>query len=246
VTIDPEVEAEHVEAIKAWRAARDNEAFETALARLREVAATDENLVPATIALAKAGGTVGEWAGALRDVFGEYRAPTGVSGVVAKPGAEMEAVRAEVRDVAARTGGPIRLLVGKPGLDGHSNGAEQIAVAARDAGMEVVYQGIRLTPDEIAAAAGDEDVDVVGLSILSGSHLSLVPETVQRLRDAGITAPVVVGGIIPDADRAKLEAAGVARVYTPKDYKLAAIMHDIAQLAAERRTTPQAGVTTGR
>jgi (2R)-ethylmalonyl-CoA mutase len=246
VTIDPEVEAGHVAAIERWRAERDNDAYETALANLRAVAATNENLVPATIALAKAGGTVGEWSGALREVFGEYRAPTGVSGVVAKPGAEMEAVREEVRDVAARTGGPIRLLVGKPGLDGHSNGAEQIAVAARDAGMEVVYQGIRLTPDEIAAAASDEDVDVVGLSILSGSHLSLVPETVRRLRAAGVNAPVVVGGIIPDADRAKLEAAGVARVYTPKDYKLAAIMHDIARLAAERRTTPQAGVTTGR
>jgi len=246
VTIDPEVEAEHVAAVEQWRAERDNNAYEAALARLREVAATNDNLVPATIALAKAGGTVGEWAGALRDVFGEYRAPTGVSGVVAKPGAEMAAVRDEVRDLAARTGGPIRVLVGKPGLDGHSNGAEQIAVAARDAGMEVVYQGIRLTPDEIAAAARDEDVDVVGLSILSGSHLSLVPETVQRLRAAGVNAPVVVGGIIPDADRAKLEAAGVARVYTPKDYKLAAIMHDIARLAAERRTTPQAGVTTGR
>jgi (2R)-ethylmalonyl-CoA mutase len=246
VTIDPAVEAAQITAIEEWRSTRDNDAYEAALARLREVAATNENLVPATIALAKAGGTVGEWAGALREVFGEYRAPTGVSGVVAKPGAEMEAVREEVRAVAARTGGPIRLLVGKPGLDGHSNGAEQIAVAARDAGMEVVYQGIRLTPAEIAAAARDEDVDVVGLSILSGSHLSLVPETVQLLRASGVTAPVVVGGIIPDADRAKLEAAGVARVYTPKDYKLAAIMHDIALLAAERRTTPQAGVATGR
>jgi (2R)-ethylmalonyl-CoA mutase len=246
VTIDPAVEREHVAAIEQWRAERDNDAFEAALTNLRAVAATNENLVPATIALARAGGTVGEWAGALREVFGEYRAPTGVSGVVAKPGAEMEVVRAEVREIAARTGGPIRLLVGKPGLDGHSNGAEQIAVAARDAGMEVVYQGIRLTPDEIAAAASDEDVDVVGLSILSGSHLSLVPETVERLRAAGVNAPVVVGGIIPDADRAQLEAAGVARVYTPKDYKLAGIMRDIARLAAERRTTPQAGVVTGR
>jgi (2R)-ethylmalonyl-CoA mutase len=155
-------------------------------------------------------------------------------------------VRTEVRDVAARTGGPIRLLVGKPGLDGHSNGAEQIAVAARDAGIEVVYQGIRLTPAEIAAAARDEDVDVVGLSILSGSHLALVPETIGALRDAGVDAPVVVGGIIPDADRAQLEAFGVAKVYTPKDYRLAAIMHDIAALAAQRRSSPQAEVTTGR
>jgi (2R)-ethylmalonyl-CoA mutase len=219
---------------------------DAAVAELRRVAATTANLVPATVALAKAGGTVGEWAGALRDVFGEYRAPTGVSAVAVRPGAEMEGVRAHVQAVAARTGGPIRLLVGKPGLDGNSNGAEQIAVAARDAGMEVVYQGIRLTPAEIAAAARDEDVDVVGLSILSGSHLDLVPETVRALRDQGVDAPVVVGGIIPDADRARLEAMGVARVYTPKDYRLAAIMRDIADLVAARRSSPQAGVTTSR
>src|SRR5207237_10466857 len=164
---------------------------------LRRVAETTENLVPPTIALAKAGGTVGEWAGALREVFGEYRAPTGVSAVAVRPGAEMEDVRRHVQAVAARTGGPIRLLVGKPGLDGHSNGAEQIAVAARDAGMEVVYQGIRLTPEQIAATARDEDVDVVGLSILSGSHLELVPEIVRLLRSEGVDAAVVVGGIIP-------------------------------------------------
>jgi (2R)-ethylmalonyl-CoA mutase len=246
VTIDTAIEVEHVEAIQKWRAERDQAACDVALSRLREIAATNENLVPATIAFAKAGGTVGEWAGALREVFGEYRAPTGVSGVAVKPGADMESVRAEVKGVADRTGGPIRLLVGKPGLDGHSNGAEQIAVAARDAGIEVVYQGIRLTPGEIAAAARDEDVDVVGLSILSGSHLALVPETVAALRAAGVDAPVVVGGIIPDADRAQLEAMGVAKVYTPKDYRLAAIMHDIAFLAAERRSSPQAEVTNGR
>ncbi len=246
VTIDPAVQREQADAIKAWRSARDQAAVERALEELRRVAATTENLVPATIALAKAGGTVGEWAGALREVFGEYRAPTGVNAVAVRPGAEMEAVRTHVQAVAARTGGPIRLLVGKPGLDGHSNGAEQIAVAARDAGMEVVYQGIRLTPAEIAAAARDEDVDVVGLSILSGSHLDLVPETVRALRDLGVDAPVVVGGIIPDADRAQLEAMGVARVYTPKDYRLAAIMRDIAELAAARRSSPQAGVATSR
>jgi (2R)-ethylmalonyl-CoA mutase len=246
VTIDTAIEAEHVEAIQKWRAERDQAACDAALSLLREIAATNENLVPATIAFAKAGGTVGEWAGALREVFGEYRAPTGVGGVAVKPGADMESVRAEVKEVADRTGGPIRLLVGKPGLDGHSNGAEQIAVAARDAGIEVVYQGIRLTPGEIAAAARDEDVDVVGLSILSGSHLALVPETVAALRAAGVDAPVVVGGIIPDADRAQLEAMGVAKVYTPKDYRLAAIMHDIASLAAERRSSPQAEVTNSR
>ncbi len=246
VTVDPQAEHEQVAALEAWRAERDDEAADAALAELRRVAATKENLVPATIAFAKAGGTVGEWAGALREVFGEYRAPTGVNAVAVKPGAEMESVRDEVRAVAASTGGPIRLLVGKPGLDGHSNGAEQIAVAARDAGIEVVYQGIRLTPAEIAAAARDEDVDVVGLSILSGSHLALVPETVKLLRDEGVDAPVVVGGIIPDADRAQLEAMGVARVYTPKDYKLAMIMHDIAQLAASRRSSPQAGLANSR
>jgi (2R)-ethylmalonyl-CoA mutase len=245
VTINPEVEREQGEAIKQWRAGRDPGAVDAAMRELRRVAATPENLVPATIELARAGGTVGEWAGALRDVFGEYRAPTGVGAVAVKPGSEMEDVRAHVQEVAARTGGPIRLLVGKPGLDGHSNGAEQIAVAARDAGMEVVYQGIRLTPAEIAAAARDEDVDVVGLSILSGSHLALVPETVRALRELGVDAPVVVGGIIPDADRAQLEAMGVARVYTPKDYRLATIMRDIAELAAARRS-PQAGVATGR
>jgi (2R)-ethylmalonyl-CoA mutase len=246
VTVDPGAEREQVEAIKAWRSARDQAAVDRAIETLVAVARTNDNLVPATIALARAGGTVGEWAGALRDVFSEYRAPTGVGSVAVKPSAEMEEVRATVRAVAQGAGGPIRLLVGKPGLDGHSNGAEQIAVAARDAGIEVVYQGIRLTPAEIAAAARDEDVDVVGLSILSGSHLALVPETIEQLRAAGVTAPVVVGGIIPDADRAQLEAMGVARVYTPKDYRLAAIMRDIAELAAEHRSSPQAGVGTGR
>ena len=159
-----------------------------------------------------------------------------------QPGAEMESVREFVQAITAETGRPIRLLVGKPGLDGHSNGAEQIAVAARDAGFEVIYQGIRLTPAEIAAAARDEDVDVVGLSILSGSHLGLVPETLRLLREAGVEAPVVVGGIIPDADRAQLETMGVARVYTPKDYRLSIMMKDLAELARDHRSKPQAGV----
>jgi (2R)-ethylmalonyl-CoA mutase len=231
LVVDPAVEAEHVEAIGRWRAARDAAAVERALDGVRRVAATDENLVPATIALARAGGTVGEWAGALREVFGEYRAPTGVGAVSAAPAGSMAPVRERIRARTRERGAPIRLLVGKPGLDGHSNGAEQIAVAARDAGMEVIYQGIRLTPEQIAAAARDEDVDVVGLSILSGSHLDLVPKTVRLLREAGVDAPVVVGGIIPDADRAALLAAGVAAVYTPKDYRLSAIMEDIAELA---------------
>jgi (2R)-ethylmalonyl-CoA mutase len=248
VTIDPAVEREHVQAIEQWRADRDQGAVDAALAELRRVAATTENLMPATIAFARAGGTVGEWAGVLRSVFGEYRAPTGVGAVAARAGEEMHAVRDEVRAIADASGGrPIRLLVGKPGLDGHSNGAEQIAVAARDAGMEVVYQGIRLTPAEIAAAARDEDVDVVGLSILSGSHLALVPQTLAELRSAGVSAPVVVGGIIPDADRAELEAMGVARVYTPKDFRLARIVADMAELAREHRlTSPQAGADSRR
>src|SRR6185437_5439052 len=241
VTIDPELELLHVAALAEWRAARDQSAVDAAVAELKAVAETSENLVPATIALAKAGGTVGEWAGALREVFGEYRAPTGVGAVAVRPGVEMEAVRERVREITEAAGRPIRLLVGKPGLDGHSNGAEQIAVAARDAGFEVIYQGIRLTPAEIAAAARDEDVDVVGLSILSGSHLGLVPEILRLLREAGVDAPVVVGGIIPDADRAQLEAMGVARVYTPKDYRLSVMMRDLAELAQIHRSKPQAG-----
>jgi len=248
VTIDPTVEREQVRAIEQWRADRDPRAFDAALEELRRVAATDENLVPATVALARAGGTVGEWAGALRAVFGEYRAPTGVGAVAARSGSDMHDVRDEVRAIVEASGGrPIRSLVGKPGLDGHSNGAEQIAVAARDAGMEVVYQGIRLSPAEIAAAARDEDVDIVGLSILSGSHLALVPQTLAELRSAGVSAPVVVGGIIPDADRAELEAMGVARVYTPKDFRLARIVADMAELArAHRLTSPQAGADSRR
>jgi (2R)-ethylmalonyl-CoA mutase len=246
VTIDPALEAEHVRAIEAWRAARDQPAVDAALAHVQAVARTTENLVPATIALAKAGGTVGEWAEALREVFGEYRAPTGVGMVAVQPGAEMEEVRKRVRAFTEETGRPIRLLVGKPGLDGHSNGAEQIAVAARDAGFEVIYQGIRLTPAEIAAAARDEDVDVVGLSILSGSHLGLVPETLRLLREAGVDAPMVVGGIIPDADRAQLEAMGVARVYTPKDYRLSVMMGDLAALVFAHRSKPQAGPAVSR
>ena len=240
VTVDPEAEREQLEHLERWRDARDPDAVAAALDTLRAVAATSENLVPATIAFARAGGTVGEWAGALREVFGEYRAPTGV-GAVAVPIGDLATVRDRVQAATKELGGQLRLLVGKPGLDGHSNGAEQIAVAARDAGFEVVYQGIRLTPAQIAAAARDEDVDVVGLSILSGSHLALVPETLEALRAAGVDAPVVVGGIIPEADQVALIAVGVARVYTPKDYQLSAIVADIAELAIDRRRR----VTTG-
>ena len=232
--VDPAVEAETIAELEQWRADRDADAVDEAIAELRRVADTDENLMPATIALARAGGTTGEWAGTLREVFGEYRAPTGV-GAAAGVGALGEGLRAVADRLRAAPGGPPRLLVAKPGLDGHSNGAEQIAVAARDAGMEVIYQGIRLTPEQIAAVARDEDVDVVGLSILSGSHLQLVPEVVDRLRAEGVQAPVVVGGIIPDEDAQILLAAGVERVYTPKDFELGRIMSDIADLALADR-----------
>ena len=232
--VDPAVEAQTIAEVEQWRATRDAAAVQAALDELRRVAATDENLMPATIALAVAGGTTGEWADALRSVFGEYRAPTGVAAAVGA-GAIGDDLRAVADRVRSMPGGPPRLLVGKPGLDGHSNGAEQIAVAARDAGMEVIYQGIRLTPEQIAAVARDEDVDVVGLSILSGSHLQLVPDVVDRLRAEGVTCPVVVGGIIPEDDRPKLLAAGVARVYTPKDFELGHIMGDIADLVAAGR-----------
>ncbi len=235
VRVDPAAEREQVAHLQEWRSARDDDAVQAALAALQSVARTDENLVPATIALARAGGTVGEWAGALREVFGEYRAPTGVGGVAAAPAGGLLETRERVRAAADELGGPLRLLVGKPGLDGHSNGAEQIAVAARDAGLEVIYQGIRLTPEQIAAAARDEDVDVVGLSILSGSHLELVPAIVRLLRDGGVDAPVVVGGIIPDEDAARLTSEGVARVYTPKDYRLGEIVGDLADLAIDHR-----------
>jgi (2R)-ethylmalonyl-CoA mutase len=232
--VDPAVEAETIAELEQWRIDRDADAVSAAIEELRRVARSGENVMPATIALARAGGTTGEWAGALRDEFGEYRAPTGVAASIGV-GALPDDLRAVADKVRSMPGGPPRLLVGKPGLDGHSNGAEQIAVAARDAGMEVIYQGIRLTPEQIAAVARDEDVDVVGLSILSGSHLELVPDVVRRLRAVGVDAPVIVGGIIPEEDRPRLLAEGVARVYTPKDFELSRIMADIADLVAMGR-----------
>src|SRR4051812_46131017 len=234
LVVDPSVERAEIEQLVAWREARDNDDVERALESVREVAGGTANLTPATVVLARAGGTVGEWAGALREVFGEYRAPTGVGGVHAAAGDAMVRARARVQARATEIGHPIRILVGKPGLDGHSNGAEQIAVAARDAGMEVVYQGIRLTPEQIAAAARDEDVDLVGLSVLSGSHRTLVPETMELLRANGVHAPVVVGGIIPEADQPELLAAGVARVYTPKDFRVSEIVAELADLVTAR------------
>jgi len=228
--IDPGVEAAAVAALQQWRADRDPAAVATALEGLRSAATTTANLMPATLACARVGVTTGEWAQALREVFGEYRAPTGVSGVVgiAAADADLLAVREAVAATGAALGGRLRLLVGKPGLDGHSNGAEQIAVRARDAGFEVIYQGIRLTPAQIVSAAAQEDVHCVGLSILSGSHLGLVPAVLDGLREAGIgDVPVVVGGIIPDGDAALLRGLGVADVFTPKDYDLTEVMRRI-------------------
>ena len=229
-TVDPEVEAAAIHAIKQWREGRDELDVEVAINTLKEQANTSKNLMEATLACARAGVTTGEWAQALREVFGEYRAPTGVSGVVGvvEAGDALTAVRQAVKETGADLGGHLRMLVGKPGLDGHSNGAEQIAVRARDAGFEVIYQGIRLTPAQIVAAAVAEDVHVVGLSILSGSHMELVPDVVAGLQEAGLDdVPVVVGGIIPDSDAATLLASGVAAVFTPKDYDATAIMQRV-------------------
>jgi (2R)-ethylmalonyl-CoA mutase len=235
LTVDPAVEAQQREAVEQWRAARDQDAVDRALAELREVAVSDDNVMEATIAAARAGATTGEWAGALREAFGEFRAPTGVGEAAAGPADSeaLEALREEVDRVSDALGRRLKILVGKPGLDGHSNGAEQIAVRARDIGMDVVYEGIRLTPSQIAASALQEGVHVVGLSILSGSHRELIPTVVQTLRDRGVDAPVVVGGIIPDADVEPLRAAGIAAVYTPKDFDLTRIMGDIVALVAE-------------
>jgi (2R)-ethylmalonyl-CoA mutase len=228
--VDPAVEAAMVADVRAWRADRDEAAVTRALADLRRAASGTDNVMEPTIALARAGGTTGEWASALREIWGEYRGPTGVRGAGGARREDLADVRATVAKLAADHGGPPRLLVAKPGLDGHSNGAEQIAVAARDVGFEVIYQGIRQTPEQIAAVARDEDVDAIGLSILSGSHLPLVAELLTRLAAAGVTAPLVVGGIIPPEDEAALLAAGVAAVYTPKDFQIRLIMADLAAL----------------
>jgi ethylmalonyl-CoA mutase len=236
MTVDPAVEAAAQEAVQKWRAERDPAPVQKALDALREAAASDVNLMPATLDCARAGVTTGEWSGVLREVFGEYRAPTGVA--AASGGGEADAtltdVRERVRATGEELGGRLRLLVGKPGLDGHSNGAEQIAVRARDAGFEVIYQGIRLTPAQIVSAAVEEDVHVVGLSVLSGSHLQVVPAVLQGLREAGLDdVPVVVGGIIPDSDARRLREQGVARVFTPKDFGMTDIMGQIVDVIRE-------------
>ena len=232
LVVDPAVEREMIADVQAWRSARDNARVEAALARLRTAAETGENIMEPSIELAEAGGTTGEWSRVLREVFGEFRAPTGVSAAVGNRTGALAEVAEFVKTIA---GGPPRFLVAKPGLDGHSNGAEQIAVAARDAGMEVVYSGIRLTPEQIVASARDEDPDVIGMSILSGSHMELVPGIVEKLRNEGVDAPVIVGGIIPEEDRPRLEKLGVAAIYTPKDFDIARIMREVADLAVSHR-----------
>ena len=234
LTVDPEVEGQQREAVQRWRSERDQAAVDAALQELARVARSDENIMPATIAAARAGATTGEWSATLRETFGEFRAPTGVGEAAAGAGAEdLAALREEVDRVSDALGRRVKILVGKPGLDGHSNGAEQIAVRARDIGMDVVYEGIRLTPSQIAASAEQEGVHVVGLSILSGSHRELIPSVVEALRERGVEAPVVVGGIIPESDVQPLKDAGVAAVYTPKDFALQTIMRDIVGLVAQ-------------
>jgi (2R)-ethylmalonyl-CoA mutase len=226
-TVDPEVEAIAIADLQVWRNGRDSARVDAAISQLRVDASSDVNLIAATLECARAGVTTGEWSEILREVFGEYRAPTGVSGVIAtaEPSESLRTVRESVRATGEELGRNLRFLVGKPGLDGHSNGAEQIAVRARDAGFEVIYQGIRLTPEQIVAAAVSEDVHVVGISILSGSHLELVPAIIDGLRAAGLSdVPVVVGGIIPDIDAETLMARGVSAVFTPKDYDATAVM----------------------
>ncbi|MCW2797099.1 MAG: mutB 2 [Nocardioides sp.] len=230
---DPQAEKSALASVEEWKAQRDEAAVAEALATLARDAKTNTNLMAPTLACARVGVTTGEWAGTLREVFGEFRAPTGVGGAVgiAEAGAELTSVREKVRATGDELGGRLRLLIGKPGLDGHSNGAEQVAVRARDAGFEVIYQGIRLTPEQIVAAAVAEDVHCVGLSILSGSHMELVPAVLEGLRAAGLgDVPVIVGGIIPDSDGRKLLDLGVAAVYTPKDFGLTAIMGGIVDV----------------
>jgi len=231
LTVEEEAETRQIARLKAWRAARDNAAVAAALNALRHAAKSGANIMPASIACAKAGVTTGEWGFALRAAFGEYRAPTGVGTAMRNDAEGLDNIRAEVDRVSKKLGRRLKFLVGKPGLDGHSNGAEQIAARARDAGMEVVYDGIRLTAEAIAAAAVEKNVHVVGLSILSGSHLPLVADVIARMKEAGLEdVPIVVGGIIPPQDASALKSAGVAQVYTPKDFELNRIMADLVRI----------------
>ena len=231
VTVSPQAEAEQIERLEAWRSTRDQKAVAAALKELRAAARENRNIMPASIDCAKAGVTTGEWGFALRESFGEFRAPTGVGRAARNETVGLDDLRADVDRVSRKLGRRLKFVLGKPGLDGHSNGAEQIAVRARDAGMDVVYEGIRLTPAEIVEAAREQRAHVVGLSILSGSHVPLVKDVVARMKTAGLDGvPVVVGGIIPPEDAQALQKAGVAAVYTPKDFELNRIMADIVRI----------------
>jgi (2R)-ethylmalonyl-CoA mutase len=234
LTVSEDAERSQIERLKAWRAQRDDKAVQTALAELKKAATSGASIMPASIACAKAGVTTGEWGWTLRQSFGEYRAPTGVGRAIRNDVSGLDDLRAEVDRVSRKLGRRMTFLVGKPGLDGHSNGAEQIAVRARDAGMQVVYEGIRLTPEEIVDAAQKQNAHVIGLSILSGSHMPLVKDVVGRIKEAGLDVPVVAGGIIPPEDAAELEKAGVAAVYTPKDFELNRIMSDLVRIVERK------------
>ena len=238
LTVSPQAEIEQIARLEAWRSTRDQKAAAAALKELRAAAKENRNIMPASIDCAKAGVTTGEWGFALRESFGEYRAPTGVGRAPRNETVGLDDLRADVDRVSRKLGRRLKFVVGKPGLDGHSNGAEQIAVRARDAGMDVVYEGIRLTPAEIVEAAREQRAHVVGLSILSGSHVPLVKDVVARMKTAGLDdVPVVVGGIIPPEDAQALQQAGVAAVYTPKDFELNRIMADVVRIveaAAEK------------
>jgi (2R)-ethylmalonyl-CoA mutase len=237
LVVDPEAERRQIEALRDFRGQRNGADVEGALQALQDAARNGDNIMPASIRAAHVGVTTGEWAGILRKLFGEYRAPTGVQGVaIRSDGQELVDVRAHVAELARRLGHPPRLLVGKPGLDGHSNAAEQVAVRAKDAGFEVIYQGIRLSPEQIVASAAEEDVDAVGLSIHSGSHMTLIPRITELLREKGLSdVPVVLGGIIPDVDHAELKRSGVARIYTPGQATLTEIVGELATLISEQR-----------
>ena len=234
MTVSEDAERDQLERLAAWRASRDNKAVASALAELKRAATTGANIMPPSIACAKAGVTTGEWGWTLREAFGEYRAPTGVGNAMRNDVSGLDDIRGEVDRVSVKLGRRLTFLVGKPGLDGHSNGAEQIAVRARDAGMQVVYEGIRLTPEEIVDAAREQKAHVIGLSVLSGSHLPLVADVVARMKAAGMTMPLVVGGIIPPEDAAALEKSGVAAVYTPKDFELNRIMSDVVRIVEQK------------
>jgi (2R)-ethylmalonyl-CoA mutase len=228
---DPEAEADQIGRLTAWRASRDNAAVRAALTELRQAARDGRNVMPASIAAAKAGATTGEWGETVRAAFGQYRGPTGVARAPSNRTEGLEGVREMVDAASAKLGRRLKFVVGKPGLDGHSNGAEQIAARARDCGMDIHYEGIRLTPAEIVAAVRDQDAHVVGLSILSGSHIPLMQDLMALMQAEGLGhIPVIVGGIIPDDDASALRAMGIAKVYTPKDFQLNRIMMDIVTL----------------